>query len=123
MIVFVGDCPSRFNDNPNIAFIGTKSYQNLAVWINRMGISSRCFLKNSDTKELIKEIMAAYARNWAIVALGNNASKRLTKVGVLHFKLPHPSPRNRLLNSKEFIETELVKCQDFLRIQGITFYQ
>jgi len=47
------------------------------------------------------------------VALGNNASRAL--YGIPHFKLPHPSPKNRKLNDKEFIASELQKCYSYLK--------
>ena len=40
-----------------------------------------------------------------IIALGNVASNALKKVGVDHFKMPHPSPLNRQLNDKQFEKT------------------
>jgi hypothetical protein len=49
-----------------------------------------------------------------IIALGEVASKSLNKVGVSHFKLPHPSPLNRKLNDKVFIQNILKECKKYL---------
>jgi len=37
-----------------------------------------------------------------IVSLGGFADKVLTRLGVDHYPLPHPSPRNRQWNDREF---------------------
>src|SRR5580658_146129 len=55
------------------------------------------------------------SKNWPIIALGNNASKALIKSKVLHFKLPHPSGRNRQINDKAFIEQKLKECKEWLK--------
>ena len=49
-----------------------------------------------------------------VIALGGFVSRTLNTIGVDHFKLPHPSPRNRQLNDKQF-ETHIIsKCKDYL---------
>lgn len=50
-----------------------------------------------------------------IIALGNLASGALNKLGVHHFKMPHPSPRNRLLNDKTFETNILDECKHYLK--------
>lgn len=52
------------------------------------------------------------------VALGNNASRVLENMEIPHFKLPHPSPRNRMLNNKKLIASELKKCYLYLKEQN-----
>jgi hypothetical protein len=54
-----------------------------------------------------------------IIALGNVASNALKKVGVDHFKMPHPSPLNRQLNDKQFEKTMIEKCYNY--IMGDTY--
>ena len=49
-----------------------------------------------------------------VIALGNTASKALNKLKIKHFKLPHPSPRNRLLNNKKFITKQLKECRKYI---------
>lgn len=49
-----------------------------------------------------------------IIALGGFASKALTKCGIEHFKMPHPSPRNRLLNCKNYEKEVLAECKEYL---------
>ena len=54
-----------------------------------------------------------------IIALGNVASNALKKVGVDHFKMPHPSPLNRQLNDKQFEKTMIEECYNY--IMGDTY--
>ena len=49
-----------------------------------------------------------------IIALGNFSSETLTKLGIDHFKMPHPSPRNRKLNDKEFEKKMINECKSYL---------
>lgn len=49
-----------------------------------------------------------------VIALGAFASKCLEVINKAHFRLPHPSPRNRLMNDKEFIKNTLAECKEFL---------
>lgn len=114
MVLFVGDCPSRLNKDPEVAFIGSKSEPVLAQWFKKIGIAQASLI-NSHNYDLMISIEVHNNLGVPIVALGNVASKRLTKAGILHFKLPHPSPRNRLLNNKKFIDSELEKCKNYLR--------
>jgi hypothetical protein len=51
-----------------------------------------------------------------VVALGNFAAEALTKAGIHHFKLPHPSPLNRLINDPVYINRVLSECREFLSL-------
>jgi len=115
MIIFVGDCPSKFNHDPDVAFVGTKSGNVLEKWIHTMGISGDCMWKNSHINALVREIARLHNQyGYTVVALGNKASERLNEVNVPHFKLPHPSPKNFKLNDKEYINLELKKCAEYI---------
>lgn len=50
-----------------------------------------------------------------IFALGNFPSKALSKLNIKHFKLPHPSPLNRLLNSKLYEKSILNRAKKYLK--------
>lgn len=113
MVIFVGDKPSSLNENPAIPFIGTPSWKTLLKWIDRLEVSSY-HVSNSFSPMDMVEVQCYNKDGNVFVALGNEASERLTKVGIGHFKLPHPSPRNRLLNDKKFIDSELEKCKNYL---------
>ena len=49
-----------------------------------------------------------------IIALGNFVSDALNTISVPHFKLPHLSPRNRLLNDREFEKFVVGQCKTYL---------
>lgn len=112
-VIFVGDKPSRFNLDLNIAFIGAKCYPRLMKWLNFLE-AENCSLLNSHTIELLTRIIQCEAHGFKIVALGNNASNRLTKVGVKHFRMPHPSGLNRKLNDKQYELDMLKEVKDWL---------
>lgn len=117
MVVFVGDCPSRLNIDPDVAFIGSKSETVLMDWIRRMDVYVLSML-NSHTESLMIEVWRRYRHGDAVVALGNKASDRLAKAGIPHFKLSHPSPRNRLNNDKKFVDDQLKRCKNYLKGLG-----
>ncbi len=50
-----------------------------------------------------------------VIALGGFVSGALNKIGVNHFKLPHPSPLNRLLNDREFEKQVIRECELYLK--------
>ena len=113
-VLFVGDCPSRLNTDPNIAFIGTPSHKNLCKWIDKMNISMFRLI-NSDKQFDLDEIAHLYhVHKFKIVALGGAAAKRLNSIEIAHFGLPHPSPRNRILNNKLHVDKILKKCKKYL---------
>ena len=48
-----------------------------------------------------------------IVALGRVASNTLHKLDIPHLYMPHPSPRNRQLNSKEFEKEKMNSLKNY----------
>lgn len=126
MVIFIGSNPSRQNDSTKLPFKGTKSGKRLNQWIEFLEVGT-CGMANvtesitPDNRapkvsefELEKLEKALQGFN-VIIALGNVASKALTKLNVKHFKLPHPSPRNRMLNNKEFIKRQLKECKKYIK--------
>lgn len=49
-----------------------------------------------------------------IIAWGMSVSKFLNIIDVKHFVLPHPSPRNRQINDKNFVENRLKECKKYI---------
>jgi uracil-DNA glycosylase len=110
-ILFVGDCPSAKNISVEVAFVGTKSHKILLDWIEKLGCN-HYEITNSHNEEQLTKIKNSGADK--IIALGNLASARLDKLNLSHFKLPHPSGRNRLLNNKQFINEKLIDAKIYL---------
>jgi hypothetical protein len=63
---------------------------------------------------MVKQLVDGYNK---ILALGNLVSNVLDKIDAKHFKLPHPSPRNRLLNDKDYERRVLSACKAYLESQ------
>ena len=112
-VLFIGDTPSRLNTDPNIAFIGSRSWPRLQDWIYRLGLNEEQFLiVNRTHKDFERWVKDSVNLSYKIVALGNEASKALGDVN--HYKLPHPSPKNLLTNDEELITMRLDECKLFL---------
>lgn len=116
MIIFVGDKPSIRNTVPGQAFIGTKSHKVLQEWAARMCLLNFTMLNSQEAD--LPQLIRFHSIENQLVALGNNASKVLQQLGFKHFKLPHPSGRNRQLNNKEFIRQQLQNCKSYLAQNG-----
>lgn len=123
MIIFVGDKPSTKNIDPNIPFVGTKSYKTLLGWVADMDIFINDIkLINADkfryypSSEVIYFNFSpiCYKSEATLVALGNNASNKLENLGLNHFKLPHPSGLNRKLNDKKQLKKTLQSCKHWV---------
>jgi uracil-DNA glycosylase len=116
--IFVGDKPSPKNVSQVIPFVGTQSYKTLLDWIWKMDVDIT-FVMLANKNQIPVWLMAAddetRIRRHTYVALGNEASKELERLNIQHFKLPHPSGRNRLLNNKKFIDSELEKCKNYIK--------
>ena len=112
MILFIGDKPSKRMKPGARPFEGAACEFRLKEWISVVRGSNEYTIINSKDWPnwlLHKNIEV----NNAIIALGNNASKALGKIP--HFKLPHPSGRNRQINDKEFIAKKLQECREWLK--------
>ena len=49
-----------------------------------------------------------------VIGLGNTASDALKKIGVSHFKCPHPSGMNRLLNCSDYVANLIDRLKNHL---------
>src|SRR5271165_2771603 len=104
MVLFVGDKPSKRMKPGAKPFEGAACEQRLKEWIEYL-INPRVF--GSLEYKVINQCDYAYANFVAmsirdkhiLIALGNNSSKALETLP--HFKLPHPSGRNRQINNKK----------------------
>ena len=102
---------------------GAKAFKNntidrLSKWLDHAGISDYEF--DNVSKDLgenfkvdfdrIKTLAKGYNK---IVALGRVASNTLLKLDIPHLYMPHPSPRNRQLISKEFEEEKMNSLKNY----------
>lgn len=114
-ILIVGQNPSRVN-TPKC-----RTHIKLTEWRKQWNVDKFKFINCSD--ELGE---SGYTINYErlsrlgrkadkVVALGSVASKSLNKVHVAHFKMPHPSPRNRQLNDKSYELKMVDECKAYLQ--------
>lgn len=111
-VLFVGDKPSKRTE-PGKAFKGAACELRLTQWINEIKPASWGFMLFNRV-DLFAPIWCLWATDdeYPIVALGNEASKFLGPLP--HFKMPHPSGRNRQLNDKEFVSQKLTECKAYI---------
>lgn len=110
MVLFVGDRPAK-RSNPNVPFEGASCWPRLKSWISTIG-KHPYYIVNQVDKDMIYLARMFAATGTPVIALGNNAAKALK--GIPHFKLPHPSGRNRQINNKEFITKILKDCKEYI---------
>src|SRR6266576_499870 len=99
IVAFVGQNPSaKAAKNGN-------TFPRLNDWVNKLGLDTFTFMnayphpgkcRISDVN--LDNLRKALYKFSKVVALGNFAAEALTRAGIHHFKLPHPSPLNRQIN-------------------------
>ena len=128
MIIFVADEPSKHNKDPRIPLVGTKSNKRFHEWIYRMELDVTGIMVanrsqvmaydwNTDGDGVLISTVhfeTDLGPNDAVVALGNKASDHLKRLGVEHFKLPHPSGLCRKNNDKKYVDQVLKECQSYI---------
>lgn len=114
LVVFVGDEPSTQNTDPEVAFAGTQSGNTLKTWVEHMGVELYAVENSNKIDSLISIKEDRMFDGACIVALGVKASYRLDLMGIEHFKLPHPSPKNRQLNDIVFVTKQLDDCAQYI---------
>lgn len=113
MIIFVGDRPSK-RTSPTTAFLGAACEPRLKSWIKELEADDYKLINRVDPS-FDNLVMYASGLGVPFVALGNAASKALAEMQVNHFKLPHPSARNRQINNKALIAEKLHQCKLWLK--------
>ena len=115
MIIFIGDKPSARMAKDARPFEGAACEQRLYDWIFEI------IPESVREHTIINQCDYSYANFYAmhlrdkhiLIALGNNASKALKNIP--HYKLPHPSGKNRLLNNKKFVAKKLKACKNYIK--------
>lgn len=112
MILFIGDKPSPKMKPGAKPFEGAACEKRLMEWVKVLGIGPRSYNIDNQATVHREELEYAFEVGNIMIALGSNASKALK--GIPHFKLPHPSGRNRQINDKDFIAKKLLECRKWI---------
>lgn len=104
----------------------------LNSWMEQLGIDFYSFSNLSNDpewdfkfKSIDKNFVVQILQNYdIIVALGNVVENHLKKLGYSNvYKLPHPSPLNRLLNDKSYEKKVIDNCRKFLNENSVCIRQ
>lgn len=113
-VLVVGLNPSKLGGK-------SPSLKTLSKWFDHLGLKNSSFINLYEKDicpeqcqiELIKKMVSVNHYD-AVICLGEHVSKKLYLNDIDHFRLPHPSPRNRQLNNKNYIHSELKACKNYL---------
>lgn len=115
MILVVGMNPSTIKKIRK-----TTTSVRLQSWMDSIGRSTYDFTNVSDTPGVfafssddITRLISKVSKYKVILALGNSVSDILSRQNIEHFKLPHPSGRNRLLNNPDYLTKILHECEKY----------
>lgn len=97
------------------------TFTKLNSWMNTCSVNHFSFCNTFQERKVAKkedvdsELLLTVSHEYdKIITLGNFASDALKRLNIKHFKLPHPSPRNRMLNDKNFEKLILTRCKEFI---------
>ena len=97
------------------------TFRKLESWMTECGVKYFSFVNTFDDPSNATVSKVDYQRLYQltqdydkIVALGGFVSSALNKINISHFKLPHPSPRNRLLNDKSYERSIVNQCKEYI---------
>lgn len=122
MPLFVGLNPSK---HPGADWKNNPSFSKLYDWIERIGIRHFSFVnvshiggvfdKNTIDVAFLGQVIDKH--NGAVIALGREVAHVLQHMRISHFKMPHPSPLNRLLNDTDYEEEMLYQLKCYLEVE------
>jgi hypothetical protein len=104
-VIILGQCPSsKTQPFKNGTFARLKS------WCDEVGLHEWDFhnvipdkINSYSINDVNSDLLITRTKNKTkVIALGNFVSRVCTKYNVDHFKIDHPSPRNRNLNNKDY---------------------
>lgn len=126
-IYFVGANP-KHEGNLSSPFKDTRSGKTLGEWFKRLDLRwqdvelrnasdridvTASKLRWNDRSHLVL-LELLFAERSKIVTLGTYPSKVLTRIGIAHYAMPHPSGLNRKLNDPTYVAGVLAGCQTYL---------
>jgi len=115
-VIFIGMQPSK------AAYRRNCTLDRFGAWIDTLGLRFVSFHNaivdpnlpqklSSVDYELLRESVHNYSY---VVALGNLVSNSLKRIDTQHFKMPHPSPLNRLLNDRSYEHEMLNRLRSYI---------
>lgn len=121
-ILIVGMNPSAAQSGGCATGRKNSTFDRLYKWMDSLGIDcfsfTNCFHETGEVKKLSiddRTFLLTCASGYDIVlSLGGFAHDNLKKLNIKSFKLPHPSPRNRTLNSREYETEALDRCRSYI---------
>ena len=118
-ILVIGMNPST---KPTLKGKPNATFRKLEEWMNKCGVHYFSFCNTFDTPCEAKydkvdkwRLIELSTHCDKVIALGGFVSTTLNKLGIDHFKMPHPSPRNRLLNDKDYEKSMIKQCRKYLK--------
>jgi uracil-DNA glycosylase len=119
-VLVVGMNPS--NTRENVKVRRNSTVDRLNQWMSRVNVKNYSFINAVEHRGEVKHkdvdpiLLRTATKDYKyVVALGGFASKALDKIRVDHFKLPHPSPRNRQLNDPSYEAESLKELVQYLK--------
>lgn len=117
-VLVVGMNPST---KPTLMGKPNATFKKLENWMDRLNVYHFSFCNTFDDPSEAKQSKVDFQRLCTltkdydkIIALGGFVSTSLNKIDVAHFKMPHPSPLNRLLNDKIYEKNIINQCRNYL---------
>lgn len=121
-VLVVGMNPSNTPESKKVRKNST--FDRLNKWMDRWQISNYSFINTTEKRFdtiswadvdpiRLREAALCYDK---VIALGGFASDALEKAQIKHFKMPHPSPRNRLLNDSNYEWEQIYNCGKYLGV-------
>lgn len=132
-LLVIGANPSESSPDDSAFHPSTKSRKIIDSWLKQMNMPLNiiylnvCNYKTPNNRSLsqteiangIKNLMLEIEKyisteDCKIITVGNVADEAVYKLKLEHFKCPHPSGRNRQLNSSVFVEDMIDKMRKYL---------
>ena len=114
-IILVGLNPSKITTCRK-----NSAWDRLCSWIDYLDTGVVSFTNLSDDpewdfKEIDHDTLLCQIINYdRVIALGGHVSKTLNTLAIDHYTLPHPSPRNRMMNDQNKVNHILKDCKKWL---------
>lgn len=121
MFIIVGDDPTNKKKSIGTPLIDTPSWERLKMWLDFWGITRYMMLSDRQGYwyQKIKE-QGANPRN-TFICLGDKALAKVKRAKVQGkvVRVPHPSPDNKVLANKSYIQKMLVSTKEKLYDTGV----